>query len=440
MKTGRIVSVFSILITTLLYISCSKELDDNQILKITEIQTVNPIEGKAETEVIITGTNFGTDVDKISLFFNETEAEISSITETSITTIVPRGASTGKIKIIKDGKEIEGPEFNYILTPAQLITIAGQVDAGDIVGPIEEASFDAPIGIIKDSQGTIYISDFRNNKIKKIDSDLTSVSILAGSTVGNMVGTGTEAMFKNPRLIVFDTDENIIVSDQGNNQIKKITPEGTVTTIAGTGVAGFDNGLSSVATFRNPMGIVVDNQNNIFVSDFSNNSIRKIQTDGQVITIAGSGAAGDVNGVGTTAQFNNPVDISLDSEGNIYVADYRNHKIKKISPDGTVTTVAGSGIAGDIDGTVNESQFNLPQDVLIASDGTIYIADTINHKIKKISDGMVTTIAGTGESGNLDGEALAATLFNPRELFLDEENGELYITTEYNIRKLILAF
>jgi len=440
MKTEIIRFRFSMLLLVLIFCNCSKEIEEDQVLKIIEITSVNPTEGRAETEVTIVGVHLGTDMTKVSVFFNETEAEISTLTDTSIKTNVPRGATTGNIKIIVDGKEVEGPEFSYILTPAQVTTFAGQTEFGDMIGPLAEASFNIPIGILQDSEGLIYISDLRNNKIKKIDPIQEVVTVLAGSIAGNMDGTGAEAMFRSPRLMAFDSNANIILSDQGNHQIKKITPEGIVTTIAGTGTVGFDNGLSTTATFSIPMGIAVDALDNIYVSDFNNHSIRKITVDGVVSTIAGTGIAGDVNENGVLAQFNNPVDLDIDADGNIFVVDYRNHKIKKISPDGTVTTVVGSGIVGDVDGPVNEAQFNLPQDVLIATDGTIYIADTINYKIKKVTNGMVTTIAGTGIAGNEDGEALSATFNNPRELMLDESSGEIYVVTDHSVRIITPAF
>jgi len=441
MKTEIIRLRFSILLLFVIFCNCTKEIAEDQVLKIIEIASVNPTEGRAETEVTILGINLGIDITKVSVFFNETEAEISMLTDTSITTNVPRGATTGNIKIIVDGKEVVGPEFSYIITPAQVTTFAGQETADDVLGSLEEASFATPIGILQDPQGLIYVSDFNNHKIKKIDPIQEVVTVLAGSTIGNLDGTGAEAMFRNPRLMAFDSNENIILSDQSNHQIKKITPDGVVTTIAGTGIAGFDNGPSTTATFRAPMGVAVDALDNIYVSDFNNHSIRKITVDGTVSTIAGTGVIGDVNGIGTTAQFYNPVDLDVDADGNIFVADYRNHKIKKIAPDGTVTTAVGSGILGDVDGPVNEAQFNLPQDVLVAADGTIYIADTSNHKIKKVTtNGMVTTIAGTGIQGSEDGEVLSATFNSPRELLLDEFSGEIYVVTSHSIRKISPAF
>lgn len=435
MKTELIRLRFSILLLIVFCSNCTKEIPEDQVLKIIEIASVNPTEGRAETEVTILGINLGTDITKVSVFFNETEAEISMLTDTSIKTNVPRGATTGNIKVIVEGEEIQGPEFNYLITPAQVTTFAGQETDGDIIGPLTEASFNLPIGILKDSQGMIYVADVSNHKIKKIDPVQKIVTLLAGSTIGNMNGTGANVMFANPRLMAFDSNENIIVSDQSNHQIKKITLDGVVTTITGIGTAGFDNGPSTTATFRTPMGIAVDAFNNIYVSDFNNHSIRKITAAGAVTTIAGTGVAGDLNGVGIAAQLNNPVDLAIAADGNIFVADYKNHKIKKIAPDGTVTTAVGSGIVGDVDGSINEAQFNLPQDVLIATDGTIYIADTANHKIKKVTtDGIVTTIAGTGIAGADDGDALSATFTNPRELLLDDSSGEIYVVTDDTIR------
>jgi len=141
MEARNILSRFSILLVVLFSTNCSKDIADDQVSGIVDIQKIEPEEGKATTEVTLTGTYFETDINKVSLFFNNTEAVITSLTETTLKTTVPRGAETGTIKIVIDGEETLGPEFTYIITPAQVITVAGLEIAGDIIGPIAESSF-----------------------------------------------------------------------------------------------------------------------------------------------------------------------------------------------------------------------------------------------------------------------------------------------------------
>lgn len=265
------------------------------------------------------------------------------------------------------------------------------------------------------------------------------VSTFAGSgAIASNDAIGTAAGFNYPTVVVMDHFNNLIVVDRSNHKIRKITPDGTVTTIAGAGAIGALDGPGLTATFRYPDGAVVDSQGNVFISDQSNHKIRKLATDGLVSTFAGSGVAGFLDGTGTTAKFYYPAGMAIDANDNLYVADYSNHRIRKITPGGVVTTYAGLAFAGATDGNISVAQFNGPTGVGVDASGNVFIADYGNHKIRKISTlGDVSTVAGTGIAGAVDGSSTTASFYHPAIVAVDAHNN-LFITDEGNnkIRKI----
>lgn len=268
------------------------------------------------------------------------------------------------------------------------------------------------------------------------------VSTFAGSgTMGSADATGSAAGFNYPTVVTTDNLNNIIVVDRSNHKIRKITADGTVTTIAGTGAIGTLDGSALTATFRYPDGAVTDSQGNIFISDQSNHKIRKLATDGMVSTFAGSGVAGFLDGTGTTAKFYYPAGMAIDANDNLYVADYSNHRIRKITPSGVVTTYAGLATVGAIDGNVSVAQFNGPTGVGVDALGNVFVADYNNHKIRKITTlGEVSTVAGTGIAGAANGSSATASFNHPAIVAVDV-NNTLFITDEGNnkIRKISAA-
>lgn len=265
------------------------------------------------------------------------------------------------------------------------------------------------------------------------------VSTLAGSgTAGSADGAGTNASFRLPTVVTLDNSGAVIVVDRSNHKIRKITSDGTVTTIAGSGAIGTLDGPALTATFRYPDGAAVDSQGNIFISDQSNHKIRKIDTNGVVTTFAGSGAFGFLDGTGTTAKFYYPAGMAIDANDNLYVADFSNHRIRKITPGGVVTTYAGLGTAGAVDGTVSVAKFNGPTGVGVDALGNVFVADYYNNKIRKITTtDDVSTVAGTGIAGATDGP-LGTASFNHPAIVTADMNNNLFITDEGNnkIRKI----
>ena len=213
------------------------------------------------------------------------------------------------------------------------------------------------------------------------------VTTLAGSTYGHKDGTGTATQFRNPSGVAVDSSSGIVyVADYYNNRIRKITSAGVVSTFAGDGTYGHKDGTGTATQFRYPSGVAVDSSGIVYVADEFNNRIRKITSEGVVTTFAGSDdrTAGHKNGAGTAARFFFPRGVAVDSSGNVYVADRYNNRIRKITSEGMVSTLAGSGIPDYHDAAGTAARFNSPRGVAVDSSGNVYVADTYNHRIRKI--------------------------------------------------------
>ncbi len=227
----------------------------------------------------------------------------------------------------------------------------------------------------------------------------TTLAGAPGTVVNSKDGTGTEAQFDAPRGVAIDTAGNVYVGDATNNTLRKVTPAGVVTTLAGTAGSGAPtNGTGAAARFNEPFGVAVDSAGNVYVADASNNAIRKVTAAGVVTTFAGSGSAGTTDGTGTAARFDEPRGIAIDSSGTLYVADYDNHLIRKITSAGVVTTLAGAAdAAGGADGTGTAASFRGPMGIAVSTSGVIYVADSGNRAIRRITAaGVVTTLSLTG--------------------------------------------
>jgi DNA-binding beta-propeller fold protein YncE len=284
-----------------------------------------------------------------------------------------------------------------VSTTGVVTTVAGNGTATSANGAGTAASFAYPMGVAVDAAGNLYVADQGNNEIRKITTT-GAVSVFAGSLIsGNGNATAALSLFTGPTGVAVDaTGANVYVADYGNNLIRKISG-GNVTTLAGGSKAGKANGTGTAATFSGPAGVAVDAAGNVYVADFVNNLIRKITAAGVVTTLAGSGTAGNANGTGTAASFNGPRSVALDAAGNVYVADANNNLIREITPAGVVTTLAGSGSKGNTDGTGTAASFYYPSGVAVDGAGNVYVADADNNLIRKITPtGAVTSLAGSG--------------------------------------------
>jgi len=330
-----------------------------------------------------------------------------------------------------------GIKGNYAI-PVVVTTLAGSGTLGSTDAIGASASFNYSSGIAVDSIGNIYVADCYNNKIRKI-TGAGEVTTLAGSGIaGSADGLGIAASFNNPSGVAVDGNGNVYVADSYNNKIRKITATGEVTTLAGSGAPGTANGTGTGASFNGPSGVAADQNGTLYVADTDNHKIRKITASGVVTNIAGSGTSGSADGTGTQASFYYPQGIAVDGTGTLYVADTDNQKIRKIEPGGVVSTFAGSGSYGSRDGIGSLASFNGPSGVAVDVNKNIYVADAGNYKIRKISPtGEVTTLAGCGVEGAIDGSGIEASFNYPEGIALDI-NGKVYVADSYNnkIRKI----
>jgi len=281
-----------------------------------------------------------------------------------------------------------------VSTNAQIVsTFAGRGFFADGMGA--RAQFDTPNGVAVDVTGNVYVTDSRNNRVRKITTS-GSVSTLAGNGyTGSADGIGVSAQFNYPTGIAVDMTGNVYVADYYNHRIRKIAPSGVVTTFAGSGKPGYADSIGIAAQFNYPFGIALDITGNLYIADSGNNRIRKITPSGVVTTLAGSGEIGFINGTGATAQFFKPIGVAVDETGNVYVADYGNHSIRKVSSSGLVITLAGNGVPGSTDGSISTARFNYPIGVTADRTGNVFVADANNHRIRKVTPtGVVSTFAG----------------------------------------------
>ncbi|MGI9242085.1 MAG: NHL repeat-containing protein, partial [Verrucomicrobiales bacterium] len=331
-------------------------------------------------------------------------------------------------------------QSNY--TPYTVSTLAGKAKAtGSADGTGSAARFFFPSGVAVDSAGNIYVADTKLNRIRKV-TGAGVVTTLAGEMLGSADGAGSAAQFNTPFDVAVDASGTIYVADKGNYTIRRVTPEGVVTTLAGlAGHSGSVDGTASAARFRSPSGVAVDDAGNVYVADSSDSTIRQVTPDGVVTTLAGkAGSDGSTDGVGDEARFNGPTGVAVDGLGNIYVADYYNSTIRKVAVDGTVTTLAGqAGSDGSTDGPASTARFNRPTNVAVDQVGNVYVADTLNQMIRRVTPaGVVTTLAGRGAGviGSEDGTGRLAGFASPTDVAVDSA-GKIYVADYYNstIRK-----
>lgn len=350
--------------------------------------------------------------------------------------------ATGNYQVqLSDVAAITGDYNSVTLSPsnftcndvgAQTVIVNASNTTG--VGPVSR--LDYPYGIVCDASGNIYVADAGHNQIKKITPGGVA-SVFAGSgAAGSADGPGTAATFSRPWGLAMDKAGNIYVADAANNKIRKVSTSGVVSTIAGNGNAGANNGFATSATFNNPAGVAVDAAGNVYVVDSNNNLIRKIQPGGSVSTFAGNGQVSSLDGNGTAAGFYDPHGIAINSSGYLYIAD-GNNRIRLISPNADVTTFAGFN-SGNQDGVGTGASFYFPIGIVINALGDLYVADTGNNEIRKVTaGGVVTTVAGNGSIGSVDGNGRSASINAPIGITLDP-SGNLYVTDgpDNKIRKI----
>ncbi len=351
-------------------------------------------------------------------------------------------------------------------TPGIITTVAGGgftfPDIGD-GGPATEARLGLPVGVFTDVSGNIYIADRNNQRIRKVNQSGVITTVAGDGFTDPLTGLGrfsgdggqaTDASLNQPHDVFVDGLGVIYIADRINHRIRKVDQSGILTTVAGSGAIGFsgggfsgDDGQATVASLNHPWGVFVDGSGIIYIADMNNNRIRKVDTSGIITTVAGGGfpasGIGD-GGQATDASLNQPMGVFVDTSGVIYIADSFNQRIRKVDTSGIISTVAGNGtqaFSGD-DGLATLASLDSPQDVSVDGLGNIYIADQVNHRIRKVDNtsGIISTVAGSGATGfsgggfsGDDGLATDATLKLPSGVFVDG-SGIIYIADFANDR------
>ncbi len=305
-------------------------------------------------------------------------------------------------------------------------------------GPAAQALFHYPGGVACDASGNRYVADTSNHVIRKI-SPSGETTTLAGSPrePGSADGTGASARFNEPFGLALDGNGFLLVTDSANHAVRRVSSSGEVTTVAGTiGIPGAVDGPAGQASFNYPAGIAVDSENRILLADHYNNTIRRISTDGQVSTIAGlAGTYGSDDGPASAARFSNPGGVCITPDGSVFVTDVSNNTIRRISPAGEVSTLAGlAGAEGFSDGAGAAARFNYPYALVADPEGNLIVADSINHLLRVVTPaGHVTTLAGSaGVEGFVDGPGNAARFSFPQGIARHPVTGEITVADSLN--------
>jgi uncharacterized protein (TIGR03437 family) len=333
------------------------------------------------------------------------------------------------------------------LAPSGIITtIAGNGTAGysGDGGSATGASLYLPTGVATDTAGNVYVADYQNNRVRKVTPGGT-ISTVAGNGVAGFSGDGgpaTRASLSNPANLAIGPNGTLYIADFNNNRVRAVSPGGTITTIAGNGFPTYsgDGGAAAAAGLSGPVALALDATGNLFIADDFNNRIRKVTTSGLITTVAGSnnaGFSGD-GGQATSASLNEPDGITVDSAGNLYLSDQLNERVRKVSPAGTITTFAGNGhfsFSGD-GGQATSAALFYTSDVTVDANGNLYVVDYGNNRVRRVAtDGTIATVAGNGIAGfsGDGGPATSAELNGPSGAALDG-SGNLYVADTYNHR------
>jgi sugar lactone lactonase YvrE len=324
-----------------------------------------------------------------------------------------------------------------------ITTVAGNGSSGD-GGPAIDASLSFPQGVVVDAAGNLYIADINNHRVRKVSVSGTITTVAGNGTPGfsGDGGPATNAGLPEPYGVAVDAAGNLYIVDINNHRVRKVSVSGTITTVAGNGTPGFsgDGGPATNARLAYPTGVAVDAAGNLYIADRLNSRVRKVSTSGTITTVAGDGSAGfsGDGGPATNAQLAGPYGVAVDAAGNLYIADFQNSRVRKVSTSGTITTVAGDGsfgFSGD-GGPATNAQLAGPNGVAVDAAGNLYIADINNHRVRKVStSGTITTVAGNGTPGfsGDGGPATNARLRPPTGVAVDAA-GNLYIADIFNQR------
>lgn len=331
---------------------------------------------------------------------------------------------------------------------ARIETYAGRGETGysGDGGPARSASFNEPRSVAIDSAGVVYVADSFNHCVRRIGAD-GGITTVAGTGVAGYSGDGgpaAQAQLDWPQSVAVDPAGRwLFIADTSNHRVRLVDlASGLISTVAGTGTGGFsgDGGPATQATLISPKDVLLLGDGSWLVADSGNDRVRRVSPAGDIVTVAGAGAPGysGDGGPATAAQFDGPRGLAADGAGNVYIADDNNDRVRRVGPDGIVVTVAGNGTTGfgGDGGPAGAAALNRPRDVVVGPDGTLYVADSANHRVRVVApDGTISTLAGTGRGsyGGDGGPANKASLFLPRGLDRGP-GGDIYVADTYNDR------
>jgi hypothetical protein len=297
-----------------------------------------------------------------------------------------------------------------------------------------------------DRQGNVYIAEKGNRRVRKVSRGGTITTFAGGGSALGDGGTATSALLRFPIGVAVDDQGNVYIADADDHKVRKVSG-GTITTFAGTGKYGYsgDGGPATSARLNGPTGVAVDGQRNVYISDADNYRVRKVSPDGTITTVAGSGASGSSGdgGPATSARLNQPEGVAVDGQGNLYIADAYVHRVRKVSRGGTINAFAGGGSALGDGGPATSAQLSQPFGVAVDGQGNVYISEYADHRVRKVSPaGAITTFAGTGAGGYSGdgGPATSARLYSPYGVAVDGQ-GNVYVAEYGNgtIRKVTIG-
>jgi serine/threonine protein kinase, bacterial len=336
-----------------------------------------------------------------------------------------RAAYAVRVKTSADFTRCAVANASGVVTSADIVDVAVTCTqwtvstlAGGSVGTGSQVGFSSPRSVAVDKAGNVFVADAGNNMVRKITPSGVLSNFAGSGSPGAADGIGAAASFNYPTSVAVDSAGNVYVADGDNHKIRKISSAGVVTTLAGSGAIGSQEGVGIAASFNQPYGIAVDAAGNVYVADLQACLVRKITSTGVVTTLAGSGSQGFVDGVGTAASFNDPNGIAVDGSGNVFLADTLNHAIRKITPEGIVSTYAGGQF---------KHPFTYPYGVAVDANGNVYVGNTSGNDVRVITPyGGVNIVAGSQTSGDADGPGASATFYSPMELAVDA-SGNVYV-------------
>jgi sugar lactone lactonase YvrE len=396
------------------------------------------VPGGTAFTLTIYGNNF---LPGVGASWNGSALMTTYVSATQLTAAVPAAliATSGAASVTVTNGGSPSSALTFAVGAGLITTVAGNGSAGYMGdgGPATSAELSFPYGVVVDASGNLYIVDSNNSRIRKVTPSGTITTVAGDGTSGYTGdgGSATSAELYFPNGVAVDASGNLYIADTYNNRIRKVTPGGTITTIAGNGIAGYtgDGGPATSAELKTPWSIALDASGDLYFSDSNNSRIRMITPDGTITTVAGNGIlgyAGD-GAPAISAEFNAPRGVAVDASGNLYIADFGNSRVRMVAPGGTITTVVGNGIygyAGD-GGPATSAEIKYPDGVSVDVFGNLYVADSQNRRIRMVTPGgTITTVAGNGAWGYTGdgGPATTAELWYPSGVAIDS-SGNLYI-------------